>query len=35
MHLRMLEMGRDALKDRGWDVIGAYMSPVNDQYGKE
>ncbi|CAI7855975.1 unnamed protein product [Closterium sp. NIES-54] len=35
MHLRMLEMAHDALQDRGWDVIGAYMSPVNDHYGKQ
>ncbi|CAI5982108.1 unnamed protein product [Closterium sp. NIES-64] len=33
--LRAAEMARDALQDRGWDVIGAYMSPVNDQYGKQ
>ncbi|CAI5998997.1 unnamed protein product [Closterium sp. NIES-64] len=34
-HVAGTEMARDALQDRGWDVIGAYMSPVNDQYGKQ
>ena len=23
------------MRQRGWDVLGAYMSPVNDSYGKK
>ncbi|XP_058210807.1 nicotinamide/nicotinic acid mononucleotide adenylyltransferase-like isoform X3 [Rhododendron vialii] len=34
MHLRMFELARDALKLEGFDVIGGYMSPVNDAYKK-
>ncbi|KAF3791917.1 Nicotinamide/nicotinic acid mononucleotide adenylyltransferase [Nymphaea thermarum] len=35
MHLRMFELARDALNSRGFYVIGGYMSPVNDTYGKK
>ncbi|ONI11373.1 hypothetical protein PRUPE_4G103800 [Prunus persica] len=34
MHLRMLELARDALSSEGFCVIGGYMSPVNDAYYK-
>ncbi|PRQ21658.1 putative nucleotidyltransferase [Rosa chinensis] len=34
MHLRMLELARDALKSEGFCVIGGYISPVNDAYNK-
>ncbi|KAK9084605.1 hypothetical protein Sjap_025016 [Stephania japonica] len=35
MHLRMFELARDALESEGCHVIGSYMSPVNDAYGKK
>ncbi|KAG6544023.1 hypothetical protein Mapa_014546 [Marchantia paleacea] len=35
MHLRMFELARDALIGEGYDVLGGYMSPVNDAYGKK
>ncbi|KAL2892106.1 Nicotinamide/nicotinic acid mononucleotide adenylyltransferase [Bienertia sinuspersici] len=35
MHLRMLELARDALNSEGYHVIGAYLSPVNDAYKKK
>ncbi|KAL3687159.1 hypothetical protein R1sor_013468 [Riccia sorocarpa] len=35
MHLRMFELARDALMEDGFEVIGGYMSPVNDAYGKK
>ncbi|XP_031501523.1 nicotinamide/nicotinic acid mononucleotide adenylyltransferase [Nymphaea colorata] len=35
MHLRMFELAKDALNSRGFFVIGGYMSPVNDTYGKK
>eukprot|EP00898_Chlorokybus_atmophyticus_P007187 jgi/Chlat1/746/Chrsp104S08609 len=35
MHLRMFELARDELELRGFDVIGGYLSPVNDAYGKK
>jgi len=35
MHLRMFEVARDALAKRGWDVVGGYVSPVNDSYEKK
>ncbi|GMH34434.1 hypothetical protein BSKO_02268 [Bryopsis sp. KO-2023] len=35
MHLRMFELARDALKQKGYDPLGGYMSPVNDGYGKK
>ncbi|KAM1004355.1 hypothetical protein ACFX2C_004562 [Malus domestica] len=35
MHLRMLELARDALNSEGFCVIGAYISPVNDAYNKK
>ncbi|XP_024387343.1 uncharacterized protein [Physcomitrium patens] len=35
MHLRMFELGRDALRAEGYQVLGGYMSPVNDQYHKK
>lgn len=34
MHLRMLELARDALNSQGYHVIGGYLSPVNDAYNK-
>ena len=34
MHLRALELAREALFRRGIDVLGAYLSPVNDAYWK-
>ncbi|XP_073394338.1 uncharacterized protein [Physcomitrium patens] len=30
MHLRMFELGRDALVAEGYHVLGGYMSPFND-----
>ena len=35
MHLRMLEMCRDALTERGYEVTGGYLSPVGDGYRKK
>ncbi|KAK1266775.1 hypothetical protein QJS04_geneDACA000051 [Acorus gramineus] len=35
MHLRMFELAKDALTLKGYLVIGGYMSPVNDSYGKK
>nr|XP_024370462.1 uncharacterized protein LOC112279923 isoform X2 [Physcomitrium patens]PNR57563.1 hypothetical protein PHYPA_004557 [Physcomitrium patens] len=35
MHLRMFELGRDALIAEGYHVLGGYMSPVNDLYQKK
>ncbi|KAH9298716.1 hypothetical protein KI387_030398, partial [Taxus chinensis] len=35
MHLRMFELARDALISDGYAVLGGYMSPVNDGYGKK
>lgn len=29
------ELARDALEAAGWDVLGAYLSPVNENYGKK
>ncbi|KAG2489800.1 hypothetical protein HYH03_011749 [Edaphochlamys debaryana] len=34
MHLRMAELAADELLRRGYDVWGAYLSPVADSYGK-
>ncbi|KAL6198565.1 hypothetical protein ACLB2K_028354 [Fragaria x ananassa] len=34
MHLRMLELARDALNSEGFCVIGGYISPVNNAYNK-
>ena len=34
MHVRMLELARQELFSRGYDVLGAYLSPVNDAYWK-
>ena len=34
MHLRALELARQELFFRGIDVLGAYISPVNDAYWK-
>ncbi|KAM5587288.1 nicotinamide/nicotinic acid mononucleotide adenylyltransferase-like [Rosa sericea] len=34
MHLRMLELARDALNSEGFCVIGGYISPVNGAYNK-
>lgn len=28
------ELAKDELLSRGYDVVGGYMSPVNDKYGK-
>jgi len=36
LHLRLMEDARDALLDQGRvQVLGGYMSPVNDAYGKK
>ncbi|KAJ0974074.1 hypothetical protein J5N97_016039 [Dioscorea zingiberensis] len=35
MHLRMFELAKDALRARGYFVVGGYMSPVNDAYKKK
>uniref|UniRef100_A0A0E0B1T2 Cytidyltransferase-like domain-containing protein n=1 Tax=Oryza glumipatula TaxID=40148 RepID=A0A0E0B1T2_9ORYZ len=35
MHLRMFELAKDELQQRGYCVLGGYMSPVNDAYKKE
>ncbi|VAI62903.1 unnamed protein product [Triticum turgidum subsp. durum] len=35
MHLRMFELAKDELQQRGYSVLGAYMSPVNDAYKKK
>ncbi|XP_071736570.1 nicotinamide/nicotinic acid mononucleotide adenylyltransferase-like [Rutidosis leptorrhynchoides] len=35
MHLRLFELARDALKSKGFHVVGGYMSPVNDAYKKK
>ncbi|KAK9866679.1 hypothetical protein WJX84_006600 [Apatococcus fuscideae] len=34
MHLRMFDLARFALEEMGHQVVGAYMSPVNDAYKK-
>ena len=34
MHLRMFELARAHLERRGQRVLGGYMSPVSDAYGK-
>nr|GEY76743.1 nicotinamide/nicotinic acid mononucleotide adenylyltransferase isoform X1 [Tanacetum cinerariifolium] len=34
MHLRLFELARDALNSKGFQVVGGYMSPVNDAYKK-
>ncbi|XP_024159393.1 nicotinamide/nicotinic acid mononucleotide adenylyltransferase isoform X2 [Rosa chinensis] len=34
MHLRMLELARDAMNSEGFCVIGGYISPVNGAYNK-
>lgn len=35
MHLRMFELAKDELQQRGYAVLGGYMSPVNDAYKKK
>lgn len=35
MHLRMFELARDQLLSDGYVVLGGYISPVNDAYGKK
>ncbi|XP_039819527.1 nicotinamide/nicotinic acid mononucleotide adenylyltransferase-like isoform X2 [Panicum virgatum] len=35
MHLRMFELAKDELQQRGYNVLGGYMSPVNDAYKKK
>nr|KAJ0211611.1 hypothetical protein LSAT_V11C400210380 [Lactuca sativa] len=35
MHLRLFELARDALNSKGFNVVGGYMSPVNDAYQKK
>ncbi|XP_071732430.1 nicotinamide/nicotinic acid mononucleotide adenylyltransferase-like isoform X2 [Rutidosis leptorrhynchoides] len=35
MHLRLFELARDALNSKGFNVVGGYMSPVNDAYKKK
>ncbi|CAL5228862.1 g12073 [Coccomyxa viridis] len=34
-HLRMFELAADELIKGGYDVLGGYMSPVNDAYSKK
>ncbi|GLC41665.1 hypothetical protein PLESTB_000691000 [Pleodorina starrii] len=34
MHMRMVDLASDELLKRGYDVWGAYLSPVADAYGK-
>lgn len=35
LHLRMFEMARDYIKHQTqFEVVGGYLSPVNDQYKK-
>ncbi|GIL89679.1 hypothetical protein Vretimale_16649 [Volvox reticuliferus] len=34
MHMRMVDLAGDELMRRGYDVWGAYLSPVADAYGK-
>ncbi|GJV44433.1 nicotinamide/nicotinic acid mononucleotide adenylyltransferase isoform X1 [Tanacetum coccineum] len=34
MHLRLFELARDALNSKGFQVVGGYMSLVNDAYKK-
>ncbi|GBG82083.1 hypothetical protein CBR_g34363 [Chara braunii] len=34
-HLRMFELARDELVSQGYDVLGGYLSPVNDRYTKK
>jgi nicotinamide mononucleotide adenylyltransferase len=35
LHLRMFEMARDYIKQQTrFEIIGGYLSPVNDQYKK-
>lgn len=35
MHTRMLELARNQLMQEGCDVLGSYISPVNDAYWKK
>jgi len=35
MHLRLLEMAKDYFDSNGYEVIGGYLSPVADSYGKK
>ncbi|KAH7442407.1 hypothetical protein KP509_03G087100 [Ceratopteris richardii] len=35
MHQQMFAAGREALEMRGFFVVGCYMSPVNNAYGKQ
>jgi len=35
MHLRMFELAKDELQQRGYHVLGGYISPVNDAYKKK
>jgi nicotinamide mononucleotide adenylyltransferase len=35
MHLRLFELALDSLHDSEYEVIGQYMSPVTDAYGKK
>ncbi|TVU11669.1 hypothetical protein EJB05_45269, partial [Eragrostis curvula] len=35
MHLRLFELAKDELQQRGYSVLGGYMSPVNDAYKKK
>ncbi|KAF0933409.1 hypothetical protein E2562_018516 [Oryza meyeriana var. granulata] len=35
MHLRMFELAKDELQQRGYSVLGGYLSPVNDAYKKK
>jgi nicotinamide mononucleotide adenylyltransferase len=35
MHLRLNVMARDWMEEQGFEVLGAYFSPVGDAYGKK
>ena len=35
LHTRLLEVCRDELRKRGVEVVGGYLSPVNDRYSKQ
>lgn len=34
LHLRMFELAADRLRELGYELLGGYISPVNDGYGK-
>jgi len=35
MHLRLFEMAKDYFESLGYEVVGGYVSPVSDGYGKK